>query len=151
MTTPTSSDSRCSAFEKIEELSKKMLAKSTVARFVDKGEDSKVVVKLIERLREAMVCYQVGDCCTLGSNTTNKRTDITTAGDLPPNHSPRSKVLPIASGINTDRSVSPVIVRYILEASGGNPCSTAVTALAHGLIETLIGEGQAGVRHGAVG
>lgn len=30
-----------------------------LARFADKGEDSKTVARLIERLREAIVCYQV--------------------------------------------------------------------------------------------
>ena len=121
MTVPMSPDSRCSTFEKIEDLSKKMLAKSAVARFVDKGEDSKAVARLIERLREAIVCYQVCDCCATGSNTANRRADIPTAGNLPQNHSPRSKVFPITSGISADRSVSQVIVRYTLEASGGNP------------------------------
>jgi len=46
-------------------MSKKLLAKGTFARFVDKGEDSKIVAKLIERLREAIVRYQVGEYCTL--------------------------------------------------------------------------------------
>jgi len=46
-------------------MSQKLLAKGTVARFADKGEDSKIVAKLIERLREAIVCYQVGDYRTL--------------------------------------------------------------------------------------
>ena len=57
----TISNGSRSAFKEIEELSQKLLAKSAVARFVDKGEDSKVVVGLVERLREAIVCYQVGE------------------------------------------------------------------------------------------
>jgi len=65
MTTSTAPNVRCSTFGKIEELSQKLLAKGTIARFADKGEDSKVVARLIERLREAIVCYQVGDYCTL--------------------------------------------------------------------------------------
>ena len=36
-----------------------MLEKSAISRFADKGEDAKTVTKLIERLREAIVCYQV--------------------------------------------------------------------------------------------
>ena len=60
---PTTPDRFCSTFKKIEELSQKVLAKSTIARFADKGEDSKIVAKLIERLREAIVCYQVGNYC----------------------------------------------------------------------------------------
>ena len=48
-------------FEKIEEISQKLLAKGTVARFMDKGEDSNTVARLIERLREAIVCYQASE------------------------------------------------------------------------------------------
>jgi len=70
MTAPTSPDSRCSTFEKIEELSQKILYKDAAARLVDKGEDSKAVVRVIERLREAIVSYQVGDRCASGSNIT---------------------------------------------------------------------------------
>ena len=52
---------RHSAFKEIEGLSQKLLTKSAIAQFADKGEDSKVVVGLVERLREAIVCYQVGE------------------------------------------------------------------------------------------
>ena len=55
-----SDDSR-SAFKEIEELSQKLLTKSKIARFADRGEDSKIVAGLVERLREAIVCYQVGE------------------------------------------------------------------------------------------
>jgi len=113
---------RCSTFEKIEELSEKLLAKSTVARFVDKGKDSGVVARLIERLREAIVCYQVGGYCTPASNVVDRGADIAAASDVPSNNSPRSKAMfPIASGISTDRPLSQVIVRYALETSRGNP------------------------------
>jgi len=64
-TAPTPPDGRCSTFGKIEELSLKLLAKSAAASFSDKKEDSKVVERLVERLREAIVCYQVGDHCAL--------------------------------------------------------------------------------------
>ena len=57
----TISNGSRSAFKDIEELSQKLSAKSAIARFADKGEDSKVVVGLVERLREAIVCYQVGE------------------------------------------------------------------------------------------
>ena len=48
-------------FEKIEEISQKLLDKGTIARFMDKGEDSNTVARLIERLREAIVCYQASE------------------------------------------------------------------------------------------
>ena len=97
---PTAPDVRCSAFEKIEELALRLLAKRTIARFADKGGDSKVVASLIERLREAIVCYQVGGHSTPVSvpNIVNSGTDITTASNIPSNHSSHSSVFPIASG-----------------------------------------------------
>lgn len=59
----TPPDDHCSTFKQVEELSKKLLAKNAIARFVDKGKDSGLVVKLIERFREAIVCYQVDNYC----------------------------------------------------------------------------------------
>ena len=50
-----------STFKHIEELSYKLLEKGAIPRFVDKGEDAKVVTKLIDQLREALNCYQVSD------------------------------------------------------------------------------------------
>ena len=50
------------AFKQIEEESQKVLAKNTLARFADKAQDSNVVARLVERLREAIVSYQVGNC-----------------------------------------------------------------------------------------
>ena len=55
----TATASRRSTFKQVEELSEKLSAKSAFICFVDRGEDSKVVARLIERLREAIVCYQV--------------------------------------------------------------------------------------------
>jgi chromosome segregation ATPase len=52
-----------STFKQIEEASQEMLAKSALARFADKGKDSKVVAGLVQRLREAIVRYQVSDYC----------------------------------------------------------------------------------------
>jgi len=48
-----------SELEEIEKRSQALLAKGGAARFVDKGEDSKEVAGLIERLREAIIHYQV--------------------------------------------------------------------------------------------
>jgi len=52
-----------STFKKIEEISERLLAKSAITRLMDKGKDSKVAASLIERLRQAIVCYQVGGYC----------------------------------------------------------------------------------------
>ena len=51
-----------SALEEIEEQSQALLVKGSATRFIDKGEDSKQVARLIERLREAVSHYQVSEC-----------------------------------------------------------------------------------------
>ena len=48
-----------SVLEKIEKRSQELLSKGSAVRFIDKGEDSKEVARLVEQLREAIVCYQV--------------------------------------------------------------------------------------------
>ena len=50
-----------SALEDIEKRSQALLEKGKVARFVDKGRDSGEVVKLVERLRDAVTRYQVSE------------------------------------------------------------------------------------------
>jgi hypothetical protein len=47
-------------FKQIEDLSEKLSAKGSIPRFVDRGEDSKAVAKLIEGFRETILYYQVG-------------------------------------------------------------------------------------------
>lgn len=49
--------------EGIEKESQELLAKGTVARFIDKGKDSGRVVKFIDLFREAIVHYQVSGSC----------------------------------------------------------------------------------------
>ena len=93
---------RCSTFERIENLSEKLLAKSTIARFADKGEVSKLVARLVERFREAIVCYQVGDCCTSASSIVDKGADIATTIDIPSDHSSHCNTFLIVSGVNAD-------------------------------------------------
>jgi len=52
-------DGLCSALEEIEKQSQALLEKGKAPRFVDKGRDSGEVVKLVERLRDAITRYQV--------------------------------------------------------------------------------------------
>jgi len=61
LTPPTVINNPRSTLEEIENRSQALLAKGDPARFVDKEEDSKEVVRLIERLREAVTHYQVGE------------------------------------------------------------------------------------------
>ena len=56
-----------STLEEIEKRSRALLAKGAAARFVDTGEDSKEVAKLIERLREAISYYQASGCWIIAS------------------------------------------------------------------------------------
>ena len=53
-----------STLAEIERRSQELLAKGTAARFVDKARDSGEVVKLIERLREAIKHYQASENCS---------------------------------------------------------------------------------------
>jgi len=119
---PTSPDRRCSTFQKIEEISQKLLVKSIITRFTDKAEDSKIVARLIERLREAILCYQVGNHCAPALSIIDaKRVDIATTGNPSSNHSSHSRSSRLVSEVNGDRPVSQDIIRYALEAAGGNP------------------------------
>ena len=56
-------DGLFSTLAEIERQSQELLAKGRLARFVDKARDSGEVAKLIERLREAVVHYQVSENC----------------------------------------------------------------------------------------
>jgi len=69
-----------------------MLEKHPAARFVDKGEDSKEVARLIDGLQEAITQYQVSGNWVIASGTaTHQRTDIATASNLSPSYWPRCK------------------------------------------------------------
>jgi len=56
---PAPTNNPRSALEEIEKRSQALLSKGVAARFMDKGEDSNEVVKLIERLQDAITNYQV--------------------------------------------------------------------------------------------
>ena len=65
-----------SALEDIEKRSQGLLEKGTAARLLDKGEDSAEVAKLIERLREAIIHYQVSESCLVVPSTTHTEGQI---------------------------------------------------------------------------
>ena len=83
---PTFVNGLLSTLEDIEKRSRALLEKSTAARFMDKGEDSKAVAILVERLRGAITRYQVSGGCFVASNTTHIKADITTASNLRSNY-----------------------------------------------------------------
>ena len=66
----------------IERRSGALLEKSVAARFVDKGEDSKEVARLVELLWEAITRYQVSGNPLVVSFMTYRRADITTTSNL---------------------------------------------------------------------
>jgi len=73
MTKSTAPNYHCSTFKTIEETSQKLLAKGNIAQFVNKEENSKVVVQLVERLQQAIVCYQVSEGRTSVPSTVDVR------------------------------------------------------------------------------
>jgi len=54
--------------EEIEKRSHELVEKGKIARFVDKERDSGEVVKLVERLRDAVTRYQVSEDWFVASN-----------------------------------------------------------------------------------
>jgi len=66
----TPANSLRSVLEDIERRSQVLLKKGKAARFVDKGRDSGEVVKLVERLQDAITRYQVSKDRFAASNTT---------------------------------------------------------------------------------
>ena len=107
---PTDPDHHRSTFQKIEEISQKLLAKSTMTQFTDKGEDSKMRARLIERLREAIVCYQVANHCVLVSGIIATRgVDIATKDNPPSNRSSHGRSS-CYSEIDGDQPVSQGII-----------------------------------------
>jgi len=111
-----------SALEEIEKRSRAMLAKSAATRFIDKGEDSKEVARLIEELRDVLSHYQVsGNLDILSSSADirgkisqqqaiyNQITDLTVS------------ILRIVSACRSDNQFfCQVIFRRALETPRGN-------------------------------
>ena len=64
------------ALEEIEKRSRVLLDKGNAARFVDKGEDSAEVTRLIERLREVITHYQVSENRFVTSSSAHTRGKI---------------------------------------------------------------------------
>jgi len=83
-----------SALEEIKKRSHALLKKGGTAQLVDKAEDSVEVARLIERLREAITHYQVGENYVVALNMTHRRAGITAASHLQSDHRPHCKHLP---------------------------------------------------------
>jgi hypothetical protein len=110
MIASTTPNDRYRTFEKIDEISQKLLAKGTIARFVDKGGDSNTVARLIERLREAIVCYQVSEDHTSVLSTVDTE-QISQQQAIYQSITHLTVRFPhLISGIRTDYPVSQVLV-----------------------------------------
>ena len=72
----------CSTLEEIEKRSQVLLEKGAAVRFMDKGDDSKEVAKLVERLRETITLYQVSESRIVSPGATHARIVVTTTGNL---------------------------------------------------------------------
>ena len=62
----------CSTFEIFGEISRTLLTKGAITRFVNKGAAFGVVAGLVERLRQAIVSYQASEGCPSVSSPVNE-------------------------------------------------------------------------------
>jgi hypothetical protein len=73
----------------LEDVGRRSLAlseKGKVARALDKRRDSEEVIKLIEKLRQAILVYQVSIGPGRGRTPLTRRTGVTTTVDIQPGH-----------------------------------------------------------------
>ena len=119
---PTSINVIHSILEEIEKQSQALLAKGGAARFVDKGEDSKEVVNLIERLREAICHYQVSGYRVTVSSAIYMEEQISQQQAIY-DQITNLTVWPflfVSACCNDDRCFYLVVFRCTLESSRGN-------------------------------
>ena len=110
-----------STLAEIERRSQELLAKGRLARFVDKARDSGEVAKLIERLREAVIHYQVSE------NYFQHRIQLT-AGQVSQQQAVYDRITDLAvsdfrfvSALHADnRLFRQVVFRCTLETPRGN-------------------------------
>ena len=110
------------ALEEIEKRAQELVEKGVAARFVDKGGDSREVAGLIERLREAIVHYQVSKNCLVSTSM------IHTGGQVSQQQAIYDQITNLT--VIIFRAVSIIhadnpffhqdFFRYLVETSGGN-------------------------------
>ena len=113
----TTPNGRCSTFKQIEEESQQILAKNPVARFIDKGGDSGNVAGFIERLRKALLRYQVRKYHSSEEEIVDKKGQISHQQAIycqVTHLTVREGILSFNTG--RDRRISSVIFRCALEA-----------------------------------
>jgi len=118
-------DPLCRSLEDIGARSLALSEKGKVARILDKAQDTGEVVKLIERLRRAILIYQVSvkhhrnrESLTCGTDVT---TTVAISPGLPIDREPPS----LEFDFETDLCpVDPVIFRCILETASGKNALT---------------------------
>ena len=140
--------------EEIERQSQELLAKSTAVRFVDKAGDSGEVVKLVERLGEAITHYQVSENLFVAPNATDRWKDIATASDLLSNHQPHCEHLPVLFPPFSTLTIGPSFkssFNTLLNLHEVICFREFVAIFADTRTEILGGEGQVGICYGTVG
>ena len=70
---------RCSSLEDVGKRSMAILEKGKVARVLDKARDSGEVVRLVEKLRQAILIYQVSSGRCQSGKSLTRETAVTTA------------------------------------------------------------------------
>lgn len=93
----------------LEDIGARALAlseKGNIARVLDKQQDSAEVITLVERLRQAILVYQVsaGDLQNQGLLTPG--TDVTTTVNIQPGHPFNCEFLPPVFGCGTEPVIS---------------------------------------------
>ena len=84
----------------LEEIGARSLAlsgKGKVARALDKTQDSQEVIRLVEKLRQAILIYQVSARGIHVRNSLTRRAGVTTAIHIQPGHSTDREFLPLSS------------------------------------------------------
>ena len=79
--------------------------KGKVARVLDKSQDSQEVVRLVERLRQAILIYQVSAGYLTGWKSLTRGTGVTTTVDIQPGRSIDRESLPSVFDSETQRAI----------------------------------------------
>ena len=89
----------------LEDIGKRSLAlseKGKVARALDKNRDSGEVIKLIEKLRQVILVYQVSTRLYLSLKPLTCGTGVTATGDIQPSHPIDRTSLPLISAFEAN-------------------------------------------------
>ena len=142
-------------YRSLEEIGKRSLelsGKGKVARVLDKSQDAQEVIKLVEKLRQAILVYQVSPKHLQSWTLLTRRTGVTTAVDIQPGRPLDSELIPILLPVPRLSEVRLIqgIFRYNFEIpSGKKACAWLRTP--NNMFTEIIGQKQDRVCPGTVG